>query len=198
MKKKINLGLTIWLYIFIIATIGMIIFLICFPLISEKHIPIAEKIIGIVAVIILAIVWFLLDQGINTSIKISDDKIALNTVFEKRIYYKKDISILYAIHEHRGRGAYECPCLVIGCWYDNRLCYTKRKFVYNNYFLVLLDYKKLQKILSWYEGKIKLPPKQEFEQFKSKNVKKFYEIIKQHNYNTILLRNGREKENDSI
>lgn len=153
----------------------------CFPFISEKHIPISETIKGVMATIIVAIICFLLDQGLNVSIKISGDKIVLNTVFEKRIYDKKDISILYAIHEHKGRGAYECPCLVIGCWYDNRICYTKRKFVYDNYFLILLDYKKLKTILCWYNEEIKLPPKQKFESFHAKEIRRFYEIIEQHN-----------------
>ena len=181
MKKRIMLGKTYWLLMFLFFIVGTIIFFICFPLISEKHIPAAETVKGIVVVIILAIICFLLDEGLNASIKILGDKIVLNAVLEKKIYYKKDISILYAIHEHKGRGAYECPCLVIGCWYDNKICYTKRKFVYDNYFLVLLDDKKLKTILSWYNEKIELPTKQEIECFYSKKIKSFYEIIERHN-----------------
>ena len=175
------LGKTYGFWMFLFLTVGAIIFFICFPLISEKHIPISETIKGVMATIIVAIIGFLLDQGLNTSIRISGDKIVLNTVFEKKIYYKKDISILYAIHEHKGRGAYECPCLVIGCWYDNKVCYTKRKFVYDNYFLILLDYKKLETILSWYNEEIKLPTKQEIESFYVKGIRRFYEIIEKHN-----------------
>ena len=129
MKKRIMLGKTYWLFMFLLVAVGVIIFFICFPFISKKNISLAETIKGIVVVIILALLCFLLDQGLNASIKILEDKIVLNTVFQKRIYYKKDISILYAIHEHKGRGAYECPCLVIGCWYGDKTCYTKRKFL---------------------------------------------------------------------
>ena len=182
MKKRIMLGKSCWLLIFLCFIVSVIIFFICFPLISERHISIVEMVKGLVVSIILAMICFLLNQGLNASIKISGEDIILNAIFKpKKIYNKKDIVISYAIHEPRGRGTYESPCLVLGCWYDNKICYTKRKFVYDNYFLVLLDHKKLKTILSWYNEEINLPPKQELERFHTKEIKRFYGIIEQHN-----------------
>ena len=181
MKKRIMLGKTYWRLMFLFFIVGAIIFFICFPLISEKHISIAETVKGIVVAMILALICFLLDEGLNASIKILGDKIILKTIFGKKIYYKKDISILYGIHEHRGRGAYECPCLVIGSCFDENICYRKRKFVYDNCFLILLDYKKLKTILCWYNEEIKLPTKKEIESVYVKEIRRFYQIIEQHN-----------------
>ena len=88
MKKRIMLGMTYWLWMFLFLVVGVIIFFICFPFISEKHISILETIKGVAVAIILGLICFLLDEGLNSSIKISGDKILLNTVFEKKIYYK--------------------------------------------------------------------------------------------------------------
>ena len=185
------LGMTVWLFLFIFLILGTIVFLICFTAFNKNIVSINELIKAIIFILALAIICFPLIEGISASIKIFNDRIILNTFFiPRKIYYKKDIIVSYAIQEHRGRGAYLCPCLVVGNYFQDIICYTRKKFVYDNYFLILLDHKKLKTILSWYNEKIKLPPKDEFCKFMSngykseqKNINKFYDLIATYNEN---------------
>ena len=186
MKKTFMLGKTAWSHIFIISIVGTIIFLVCFTLSNQDVISINQLIKFILVILVLIVICFPFMQGINARIEILEDKIILKTFFaEKKIYYKKDLKISYAIQKHRGRGAYTSSCLVIGFWISNTICYTKKRLVYNDYFLVLLDYKKLMAILAWYNQEIRLPARQELNNFKSKEIRKFYEMIEQ--YNLVVL-----------
>ena len=47
--------------------------------------------------------------------------------------------------------------------------------------MCFLDYKKLEVILSWYNEEIILPQEYEIEGCQAKEIKLFYEMIKEHN-----------------
>ena len=117
-------------------------------------------------------------------LKVFEDKLVLHYVFSKRTieYYKENIIMRYAIHDRiTRRYPYRYPCFVIGIWMGSTFRYTKNKLIYDNYFLLLLDRKKLNAILSWYDDEIQLPEEEEINALRNKKVKKFYEIIKLHN-----------------
>ena len=116
-------------------------------------------------------------------LKVFEDKLVLHYVFSKRTIecYKENIVIRYVIHQNIYGRTNTCPCFVIGIWTGSTFRYTKNKFIYVNYFLLLLDSKKLNIILSWYDDEIQLPEEEEINALRDKKVKKFYEIIKLHN-----------------
>ena len=183
MKKKVRLGMSFWIIFYNLIISGIIIFVVtCCIIKSADRTFIGESIKLIVISLLVGLFGFSVEQKFNSFIQIFDNKLVLQTFLkEKKEYYKDKIVIHYAIQEHRGRGAYTCPCFVIGIWMGSTFRYTKNKFIYDNYFLLLLDSKKLNIILSWYDDEIQLPEEEEINALRDKKVKKFYEIIKLHN-----------------
>lgn len=182
MKKRIRFeGET--LIVYNLLMIGVSFFIIIAVIMGKGKFPTGTLIIIFSLIILVWVLGIALEQKYHSFIEIFNDKLVLHHDFRKRKIecYKENIVIRYVIHQNIYGRTNTCPCFVIGIWMGSTFRYTKNKFIYDNYFLLLLDSKKLNIILSWYDDEIQLPEEEEINALRGKKVKKFYEIIKLHN-----------------
>ena len=188
--KKIRLGRKITFYLLIgMFLIGLLYCMALLIIEQASQNSITTLLIFCTAVFILFFIslfepdwlWFM---------ELTDNQIKVKTpILNVGSYNRQGLHVKYAIKGYRGVVGIGLthPCLVIGeittdtIYFKDSYFSRISKFVYAGYFLVVLDEKKLETILSWYKEEIILPPKQEFENFSTKKIEKFYEIIKNHN-----------------
>ena len=197
--KRITLGpKTNILATFIILFITIIIFAIETIIARIRIINIIIDILGYMAFFgLLFLIPAFLIQDVSGYAELKENKIILKMPFRTIGEYDKQAVVIHYATKIRCRrgGTILNPCLAIGTLPPNTICFERHqlcKYVDDNYFLVQLDNEdKLNLLLAYFNQKVKLPEKEEWEDFKkqwkkthrpySKSIQRFYDLIELYN-----------------
>ena len=192
--KKIRIGRKIEFLIYILFISLIILLYVLFLIdIILKGVTTTKilKLLEITVYCFIMLIFMCFDQNITWFISIKNEKVYLSSPLKViRVYFKQQLQIKYGIKAYTRSGtgiAY--PCLIIGTVLPQKIFFNewRRKNVYENYFLIVLDEKKLQTVIKWFEEQIQLPTLEEIRNldFNGINgrceIEKFYNLIAAYN-----------------